>query len=85
MNKVVLIGRLTRDPDIRYTQGPEPMAVARYTLAVNRPRQQDGSRPEATQTGTDRRYIPQKYWSTNTNLQKEKRKKKCGKRRKTVL
>ena len=43
MNKVVLIGRLTRDPDIRYTQGPEPMAVARYTLAVNRPRQQDST------------------------------------------
>lgn len=36
MNKVILIGRLTRDPDIRYTQGAEPMAVARYTLAVNR-------------------------------------------------
>ena len=42
MNKVILIGRLTRDPDIRYTQGPEPMAVARYTLAVNRTWQQDG-------------------------------------------
>lgn len=36
MNKVVLIGRLTKDPDIRYTQGDEPMAVARYTLAVDR-------------------------------------------------
>ena len=43
MNKVILIGRLTRDPDIRYTQGPEPMAVARYTLAVNRTWQQDGT------------------------------------------
>lgn len=36
MNKVVLMGRLTRDPDIRYTQGENSMAVARYTLAVNR-------------------------------------------------
>lgn len=36
MNKVVLMGRLTRDPDIRYTQGAESMAVARYTLAVDR-------------------------------------------------
>ena len=36
MNKVVLIGRLTRDPDIRYTQGQNSMAVARYTLAVDR-------------------------------------------------
>lgn len=36
MNKVVLMGRLTRDPDVRYSQGEQPMAVARYTLAVNR-------------------------------------------------
>ena len=43
MNKVILIGRLTRDPDIRYTQGAEPVAVARYILAVNRARQQDGT------------------------------------------
>lgn len=36
MNKVILMGRLTRDPDIRYTQGADPIAVARYTLAVDR-------------------------------------------------
>ena len=36
MNKVVLVGRLTRDPDIRYSQAAEPLAVARYTLAVDR-------------------------------------------------
>lgn len=36
MNKVILIGRLTRDPDIRYTQAAEPLAIARYTLAVDR-------------------------------------------------
>ena len=36
MNKVILMGRLTRDPDIRYSQGDNPMAVARYTLAVDR-------------------------------------------------
>ena len=36
MNKVILIGRLTRDPDARYTQGQEPMCIARYTLAVDR-------------------------------------------------
>ncbi len=35
MNKVILMGRLTRDPDIRYSQGSS-MAVARYTLAVDR-------------------------------------------------
>jgi len=36
MNKVILIGRLTRDPEIRYTQGENSMAVARFTLAVDR-------------------------------------------------
>lgn len=44
MNRVILMGRLTRDPDVRYTQGNEPMAVAKYTLAVNRrTRKEDGS------------------------------------------
>ena len=36
MNKVILMGRLTRDPDIRYSQGEKATAVARYTLAVDR-------------------------------------------------
>ncbi len=36
MNKVILMGRLTRDPEVRYTQGQDSMAVARYTLAVDR-------------------------------------------------
>lgn len=36
MNRVCLCGRLTKDPDVRYTQGAEPMAIARYTLAVDR-------------------------------------------------
>ena len=36
MNKVILMGRLTRDPDVRYSQGDNPMAIARYTLAVDR-------------------------------------------------
>ena len=36
MNKVILMGRLTRDPEVRYSQGERPTAVARYTLAVNR-------------------------------------------------
>ncbi|MDO4295496.1 MAG: single-stranded DNA-binding protein [bacterium] len=45
MNKVILMGRLTRDPDIRYSQGERSMAIARYTLAVDRRgrRQQDGN------------------------------------------
>lgn len=36
MNKVILMGRLTRDPEVRYTQGESQMAIARYTLAVDR-------------------------------------------------
>ncbi|MBO5564937.1 MAG: single-stranded DNA-binding protein [Lachnospiraceae bacterium] len=42
MNRVVLMGRLTRDPDVRYTQGDNPMAIARYTLAVDRRRARNG-------------------------------------------
>jgi len=36
MNKVMLMGRLTRDPDVRYSQGENSTAVARYSLAVDR-------------------------------------------------
>ena len=36
MNKAILMGRLTRDPEVRYTQGESQMAIARYTLAVDR-------------------------------------------------
>lgn len=36
MNKTILIGRLTKDPDIKYTQGEKATAIARYTLAVDR-------------------------------------------------
>lgn len=44
MNKVILMGRLTRDPEVRYSQGERSMAIARYTLAVDRRgrRSQDG-------------------------------------------
>ena len=42
MNKVVLVGRLTRDPEVRYSQGDSATAVARYTLAVNRRFRRDG-------------------------------------------
>lgn len=44
MNKVILCGRLTREPEVRYTQGERQMAIARYTLAVDRRgRRQEGS------------------------------------------
>ncbi len=37
MNKVILIGRLARDPEVRYTQAAEPMAICRFAIAVDRP------------------------------------------------
>jgi single-strand DNA-binding protein len=42
MNKVVLMGRLVRDPEIRYSQSAEPLAVTRYTLAVAKRFKRDG-------------------------------------------
>lgn len=42
MNIVVLTGRITKDPEIRYTQSNEPMAIARFTLAVDRRYKKDG-------------------------------------------
>ena len=42
MNKVVLVGRLTKEPETRYTQGDNPMAIARYTLAVDRRFKREG-------------------------------------------
>ena len=42
MNKVILIGRIVRDPEVRYSQAAEPMAIARYTLAVDRRFKKDG-------------------------------------------
>lgn len=43
MNKVILMGRLTRDPEVRYSQGGEnPLSIARYTLAVDRRFRRDG-------------------------------------------
>ncbi|NDL66686.1 single-stranded DNA-binding protein [Anaerotalea alkaliphila] len=46
MNKVILMGRLTRDPEVRYSQGATPLAIARYGLAVNRRFKRDGE-PDA--------------------------------------
>ncbi len=46
MNKVLLMGRLTKDPEVRYTQSAEPLAIVRYTLAINRQYKRQGE-PEA--------------------------------------
>ena len=42
MNKVILMGRLTRDPEVRYSQGANSLAIARYTLAVDRRFRREG-------------------------------------------
>lgn len=47
MNKVVLMGRLTRDPDTRYTQGENSMAISRFTVAVDRRGKKQGGQQNA--------------------------------------
>ena len=47
MNKVILMGRLTRDVETRYSQSNEPMAISRYTLAVDRKGKKDGDEQTA--------------------------------------
>ncbi len=42
MNKVILIGRLTKDPETRYSQGQSSTCIARYSLAVDRQFKRDG-------------------------------------------
>ena len=48
MNKVILMGRLTRDPEVRYSAGDNAMAIARFSLAVDRRRRANGSSDEQT-------------------------------------
>lgn len=50
MNKVILMGRLTRDPEVRYSQGERSMAIARYTLAVDRRGRRDATGDNSQQT-----------------------------------
>ena len=47
MNKVILMGRLTRDPDVRVTAGEKQMTISRYTLAVDRRRKSDNGEQTA--------------------------------------
>lgn len=44
MNKVILMGRLVADPDVRYSQGENATAIARYRIAVDRKYKRDGER-----------------------------------------
>jgi single-strand DNA-binding protein len=48
MNKVILMGRLCKDPDVRYSQGETPICIARYTLAVDRRVKKDGGKDQQT-------------------------------------
>ena len=48
MNKVILMGRLTRDPEVRYSQGATPLAIARYSLAVDRRQARNNNGEEQT-------------------------------------
>ena len=48
MNKVILMGRLTRDPEVRYSAGENALAIARYTLAVDRRGRRDANGGEQT-------------------------------------
>ncbi len=48
MNKVILIGRLTRDPEVRYSQGESALAIARFTLAVDRRGRRDANGGDQT-------------------------------------
>ncbi len=48
MNRVILMGRLTRDPEVRYSQGERSMAIARYTRSGQKRPQKSGWKPEQT-------------------------------------
>ncbi|MCR5755756.1 MAG: single-stranded DNA-binding protein [Acetatifactor sp.] len=48
MNKVILMGRLTRDPEVRYSTGDNPLAIARYSLAVDRRQARNNNGDEQT-------------------------------------
>ena len=48
MNRVILLGRLARDPEVRYTQSAEPLAVCRFAVAVERPYSRNRQENEST-------------------------------------
>ena len=72
MNKVILMGRLTRDPQVRYTQGQDSMAIARFTLAVDRrgrkqEGQQDADFPSCVAFGKSAEFV-EKYVHQGTKI-----------------
>ena len=72
MNAVFLCGRTTKDPEVRYTAGDNPMAIARYTLAVDRrSRKTDGEQSadfiNCTAFGKSAEFV-EKYVKKGTKL-----------------
>lgn len=61
MNKVILMGRLTRDPEVRYSQGERSMAIAKYTLAIDRRKTQQNSDPGAVSLTVWRLTAPENF------------------------
>ena len=72
MNKVILMGRLTRDPEVRYSQGEQSTAVARYTIAVDRRFKRDGDAQTADFIGCvafgRQDYFAEKYLRNGTKI-----------------
>ena len=71
MNKVIMMGRLTRDPEVRYSQGANATAVCRYSIAVDRRFKRDGE-PDAdffncTVFGKDAEFA-EKYFKQGTKI-----------------
>jgi single-strand DNA-binding protein len=71
MNKIILMGRLTRDPEVRYSQGENSMAIASFSIAVNRKFKREGE-PEAdffncTAFGKQAEFI-EKYLKQGTKI-----------------
>ena len=71
MNKVILVGRFTRAAEIRYSQGEQPMAIAKFTLAVNRRIKKEGEQAadfiNCTAFGTQAQFI-EKYTTQGTKV-----------------
>ena len=68
MNKVILTGRLTRDPEVRYTNGDNQMAIARYTLAVDRRgKDKDADFPNCVCFGKAAEFV-EKYLKKGTKI-----------------
>ena len=74
MNKVILMGRLTRDPEVRYSAGDNSTAVARYTLAVNRKYLKQGTKMVVSgriQTGSYTNREGRKIYTTEVVLEEQ--------------